>query len=123
MLEVIGGLVLGVAIMLAKDKFMLNDKKQKDASNKKEHDELYAENEKFRRRNKEMERQIEDLLADIRRLHRQSNDKNNEQDEVRSELLSKDNEIKKLRVQNNDLLRIVDEYKKAYQVYELEKKS
>lgn len=64
MLELLGGIVLGgVAGVALKDKIMgqnsQNDNKQREL------DSLYAENEKFSKRNKELERQVEDLLLSL----------------------------------------------------------
>ena len=63
MVELIGGIIVGgVAGVALKDKLMgtnpQNDAKQKEV------DSLYAENEKYGKRNKELERQVEDLLSE-----------------------------------------------------------
>lgn len=66
MIELIGGLVIGgVAGVALKDK-ILGDNNQNN-NKQREIDSLYAENEKFSKRNKELERQVEDLLAELKR--------------------------------------------------------
>ena len=69
MIELIGGLVIGgVAGVALKDKIVGNssqyDNKQRELET------LYAENEKFRQRNKEAERQVEDLMVELDRIRK-----------------------------------------------------
>lgn len=74
MIEFILGTAVGVGGMIVKDKYLGNTSEQQLNSKQKELDSLYAENEKFRKRNKEMERQIEDLLSENQKLKRSFKD-------------------------------------------------
>lgn len=65
MIDVLGAFLLGGATgFVAKDKLFDNKKQQTSRQN--ELDDLYAENEKFSKRNRELERQV-DLYHDTRK--------------------------------------------------------
>ena len=86
MIELVGGVAIGVIGMIAKDKLIGNGKEQKLEAMQRELNTVYQENEKFRRRNKEMERQIEDLLAENQKVRKQFKDKDDDQDDLADEL-------------------------------------
>ena len=111
MIELIGGIVIGgVAGVALKDKIVgnssQNDTKQRELET------LYAENEKFRQRNKEAERQVEDLMVELDRIRKKAKE-NNEEEDLEDELDKAKFELKSLRQQNDELARKVKEYKDA----------
>lgn len=69
MIELLGGIVIGgVAGVALKDKLV--GKQGQDTNKQNEVESLYAENEKFSRRNKELERQVEDLLSELNKVQK-----------------------------------------------------
>lgn len=69
MIELLGGIVIGgVAGVALKDKLV--GKQGQDTNKQNEVESLYAENEKFSRRNKELERQVEDLLYELNKVQK-----------------------------------------------------
>ena len=67
MIELLGGIIIGgVAGAALKDKISGNGAQKEDKQ--KELNALYTENEKFSKRNKELERQVEDLLAELNKI-------------------------------------------------------
>ena len=119
MIEFVLGAVVGVAGgAYAKDKLFGDSQEKQDL--KREMNSLYAENEKFHKKNKEMERQIEDLLAEKQKLRRQYKAKDDDQDDLEDSLADAQKEIKKLRLQNDELSHKMREYKAACEHYELE---
>lgn len=81
---------------------------------------LSDENEKLRKRNKDAERQIEDMLSELEKLRRVAKESSNNQDDLEDDLADAKNELKKLKVQNSNLLRKVSEYEATCQKYEEE---
>lgn len=120
MIEFILGTVVGVGGMIAKDKYLGNTSGQQLNSKQKELESLYAENEKFRKRNKEMERQIEDLLSDNQKLKRSFKDNDDSIDDLKDSLSRSQKEVNKLRLQNDELCRNIQEYKEACEHYKME---
>ena len=103
MVELIGGLVIGgVAGVALKDK-ILGDNNQNN-NKQREIDSLYAENEKFSKRNKELERQVEDLLAELNKVRRQAkaNDETNHIKQRKCKPTSTNRNIKKIRTKLNN---------------------
>ena len=117
---IIVGAAIGVGGMIAKEKLFDSKANASSQSAKKEADFLSDENEKLRKRIKEAERQIEDLMAENQKLHRQYKEKDNDHDELEDELDKAKSEIKKLRLQNEELIHKVSEYKLACNSYENE---
>ena len=120
MIEFIVGAVVGAGGIIAKDKYFGNTSEQQLSTKQKELDSLYAENEKFRKRNKEIERQIEDLLLENQKLKRNSKDNDDSIDDLRDNLLRSQREVNKLRLQNDELCRNIQEYKEACEHYKIE---
>lgn len=120
MIEFIVGAVVGVGGMIAKDKYFGNASEQQLNVKQKELDNLYAENEKFRKRNKEMERQIEDLLSENQKLRRNFKNSDDSMDNLRDNLSRAQREVNKLRLQNDELCRNIQEYKEACDHYKME---
>lgn len=119
MMEFVLGAVIGCAGgYVAKDKLFSNP--QNDLKEKRERDELYAENEKLRSRNKEAERRIEDLVSQNERLNKAAKRTSDNTDDLQDDLEDAKNEIKKLRRQNDELLAKINEYKTACESYEIE---
>ena len=113
------GAALGVGGMIAKDKLAGQNQTFGTKPNP-EADALSDENEKLRKRNREAEIRINDLMAENEKLHRQSKDKDEDQDDLEYDLAKAKSEIKKLRAQNDELLRKIQEYKLACDSYENE---
>lgn len=120
MIEFIVGAVVGAGGVIAKDKYFGNASEQQINAKQKELDSLYAENEKFRKRNKEMERQIEDLLSDNQKLRRSFKNNNDSIDDLKDSLSRSQKEVNKLRLQNDELCRNIQEYKEACDHYKIE---
>lgn len=120
MIEFIAGVVVGAGGMIAKDKYFGNDFEQQINAKQKELDSLYAENEKFRKRNKEMERQIEDLLSENQKFKRSFKDNDDSIDDLKDSLSRSKKEVNKLRLQNDELCRNIQEYKEACEHYKME---
>lgn len=117
---IVVGAAIGVGGMLIKDKLVGSKSGQTIQAVQNEANLLSDENEKLRKRLKEAERQIEDLIAENQKLHRQYKDKTDEQDDLEDELDKAKSEIKQLRLQNEELLQKVNEYKLACDSYENE---
>lgn len=81
---------------------------------------VYAENEKFARRNKELERENEDLLAEISKLRKQAKNNDSDSDELEDALDAAKRENKSLRQQNESLNIKLGEYKAACEALEHE---
>lgn len=120
MIEFIAGLAIGAGGMLAKDKFVGGDSSSKSKAIQEELNRLSDENEKLRNRYKDVERQVEDLQAQNEKLRRQFKDKDDDTDDLKDDLLAAQNEVKKLRAQNDDLARKIQEYKAVCDNYEAE---
>lgn len=120
MTELIIGVALGAAGMYAKDKLLGNSTTNELNAKKREIDELYNENEKLRKRNKDLVRQTEDLQFENNKLKKRSNDTDDANYDLEDDLQKTKSELKKLRVQNDDLYRKLQEYKSACESYELE---
>lgn len=117
---IIVGAAIGVGGMIAKEKIFEQNPNAGTQNTKKEADLLSDENEKLRKRIKEAERQIEDLMAENQKLHRQYKEKDDDHDDLEDELDNAKAEIKKQRMQNEELLRKINEYKLACDSYENE---
>ena len=79
MLELLGGIVIGgVAGITLKDKLLgaqgQNKNKQQELNS------LYAENEKFSKRNKELELQVEDLLSELNKVRKKAQNADDDHD-------------------------------------------
>ena len=120
MTELIIGVAVGVAGMYAKDKYLGNTSTEKLNAKQRELDNVYNENETFRKRNKDLSRQVEDLQFEIDKLRRQSKARNDHQDNLEDDLEDAKTEVKKLHMQNDELYRKLQEYKSACEAYELE---
>lgn len=114
------GVALGVGGMMAKEKFFDGKENVTSQNAKNELDALSDENEKLRKRNREAEKRIDDLMAENEKLRRQFKDKDDDQDDLEDDLAKAKAEVKKLRVQNDELLRKIQEYKLACDSYENE---
>ena len=119
MVELLFGAILGGCAMIAKDKIL---GKETNMSNhlSNELNSLNDENEKLRRRYKEAERQIEDLLVENKNRRKQAKATDNNLDDLEDELDSLKTQIKRLTVRNDELLRKISEYKMICDNYESE---
>ena len=113
--ELLIGAAIGVGAMVAKEKYM--DSKT-NSSIEIQLNELSDENEKLRRRNKEAERQIEDLLAENEKLRRKAKDVDDNFEDLQDELETTKREINKMQMKNDELSRMVQEYKAVCANYE-----
>lgn len=120
MTELIIGIVIGAAGMYVKDKILGNSTTRNLEEKKIELDNMYTENEKIRKKNKDLSRQVEDLQFDNDKLKRQVKDTNNDHHDLQDELDDAKAEIKKLRMQNDEMYRKIQEYKSACESYEME---
>lgn len=121
MTELIIGVAVGAAAgIYAKDKIFGNANAEKLNAKQQEIDNLCNENETLHKRNKNLSRQVEDLQIEVERLRRQAKSKDESQDDLRDDLDDAKAEVKKLRTQNDDLYRKLQEYKSTCESYELE---
>ena len=120
MVEFIAGVAIGVGGMIAKDKYLENENSAQQQTQQREIDNLCNENEKYRKRNKDLERQVEDLLRENEKLRKCFKDKDDMGDDLEDELSLAKSDIKKLRLQNNDLYRKIQEYKETLDAKEVE---
>ena len=120
MVEFIAGVAVGVGGMIAKDKYLGNENSAKQQAQQREIDNLCNENEKIRKRNKDLERQVEDLLAENNKLRKQYKAKDDIGDDLEDELSTAKADVKKLRLQNDDLYRKLQDYKEALDAKEIE---
>ncbi len=119
MIELVGGIVLGgVAGVVLKDKLM-GSNASKD-NKQRELDSLYAENEKYSKRNKDLERQVEDLLSELNKIRKKAKDADDDQDDLQDELDKVNRELKNARLQNEELVRKIKDYKFACDAQEAE---
>lgn len=119
MVELIGGIVIGGVVGVALKDKLVGANTQSD-NKQKEIDSLCAENEKFRKRNKELERQVEDLLSEMGKLRKKAKDADDDQDDLQDELDKAKREMRNIRLQNDELVRKVKEYKAACEAQEAE---
>lgn len=119
MVELIVGAAVGaVGGYMAKDKLSGTSNVVSKLQN--ELNSLSDENEKLRKRNKEAERQVEDLLAEMQKLRRSAKEHQDNSDDVEDELHTAQTKIKKLTQQNDELLRKLQEYKELSTSYKNE---
>ena len=67
-----------------------------------------------------MERQIEDLLSENKKLNKKIKDNEDSKDDLTDDLDDMKRELKKLRSQNDELCSKIQEYKTACGNYEIE---
>ncbi len=120
MTELIIGVALGAVGMYAKDKFLGNSETNKLNAKKRELDELYTKNDKIRKRNKDLTRQVEDLQLENIKLQKRIDDMDDSHNVLEDDLYKIKGELKKLRIQNDELYKKLQEYKSACESYELE---
>lgn len=119
MIELLVGAAIGaVGGAVAKDK--LSGTNNQLAKLQNDLNSVSEENEKLRKRYKEAERQVEDLLAEKNKLQRASKSNSDDKDDMEDELDEAKLKIKKLTVQNDELMRKLQEYKAACSSYENE---
>ena len=118
MLELIVGVAIGAGGMMIKDKVLTSQEEASSAKLQNELNNLSDENEKLRKRNKEAERSIEDLLQEVQSLHKKAKSNNDDCEDLEDVLQTAKNTIKKLTAQNDELLRKISEYKTLCQNYE-----
>jgi chromosome segregation ATPase len=119
MIELLGGIVIGsVVAFTLKEKILgtqdQNTNKQQELNN------LYEENEKFSRRNKELERQVEDLLSELNKVRKKAQIADDNHDDLQDELDRAKKDLKNVRLQNDELARKVREYKATCESQEAE---
>jgi len=81
---------------------------------------LSDENEKLRKRYKEAERQVEDLLAETQKLRRAAKSNEEKSDDREDELDRVRLQVKRLTKQNDELLRKIQEYQEMCSSYEMQ---
>lgn len=119
MIEFIAGAIIGAGGMVAKE-LLTGNGQQTNAAQKRETEQLFAENEKLRNRNRQAERRIEDLMAEIQKLTRKTKDQADSKDDLEDDLTDAKLKLRKLQQQNDELMRKVQEYKSACDSYEQE---
>jgi len=123
MVEFIIGAAVGAGAMIAKDAMSNssgNNVSGSKQANRQETEELYAENEKLRNRNRDAERRIEDLTRELQKANARFKEKDDNTDDLEDDLADAKSKIKKLTQQNDELMRKVQEYKLACEGYEQE---
>lgn len=108
MVEFIGGVLIGgVAGIALKDKVLGGG--ANEAKREAEMKSLYAENEKFAKRNKELERLVEDLQSELARMRRNAKDKDSINEDIEDELDRVRKDLKMSVIQRDELSRKVKE--------------
>ena len=106
--------VLGAGIGAAGTYFINKSQNQGSASpSKVELESLYAENEKLRQRNKDAERQNDDLLAELESLRRKMKSTSENQDDLQDDLEDAKRKVRNLTSENESHKRKVTEYQTA----------
>lgn len=119
MIELIGGIAIGtLAGAMLKDK--IAGAQSQETAKRQELDSLYAENEKSSRRNKELERQVEDLLTELNKVRKKTQIADDAHDDTQDELDRAKRELKSIRMQNDELARKLREYKTTCESQEAE---
>ena len=117
----IGGFITGAIVGTVTGVYITKNKKEASVSPKIDpNNDIYIENERFSKRNKEMSREIEDLQYENRKLRKSIDAKYDDQDDLESDLSKIKREVKQLQSENNKLLLELKEYKAACEGYELE---
>lgn len=121
MMEVIAALVVGgVAGAIAKDKIIGNPELQNKI---REIEKLINENATLREDKKKLSRQVEDLLGELKQVRQASQDNEDDKDDMEDELMKARMELKKVKKQNEELARSLQEYKAVCESQEVEIKS
>lgn len=119
----IGGFITGAAVGTTAGVYIknkLSGEGNKELSLKSQLDEIYLENERFSKRNKEMEREIENLQFENKKLKKSLDEKYDDKDDLESEVNTIKRKVNLLQSQNDNLLLELKEYKTACEGYELE---
>ncbi len=107
------GFIVGAGVGAVGTYLMKNHDTKQANTSRVELESIYSENEKLRHRNKEVERQNEDLLSELDkcRCKMKSNGENHEdlQDDLEDALLK----VKKLTAENAEMRRKLSEYQTA----------
>lgn len=121
MMEVIAALVVGgVAGAIAKDKLIGNPELQNKV---REIEKLMNENATLRDDKKKLSRQVEDLLGELKKVRQASQDNEDDKDDMEDDLMKARMDLKKVKKQNEELTRSLQEYKAACEAQEAEIKS
>lgn len=119
MIETVGAFAVGaIAAVVVKDKLFGNDAELQ--AKQSEINSLSRENERFSNRNKELERQTEDLLAELDKVRKQAKSNESEQFDLEDDLDKAKRELKNLKAQNEELARALKDYKLACEAQEAE---
>ena len=122
MSNLISGLIIGSAVGGAIGYFFKRNSVNRDNANALSN-ELYEVNievEKYRKRYKETEREVEDLQYENSRLRKKLDNKGDSNIDLEGDLEIATEKAKQLEVQNNYLLSELKEYKAANEVQEIE---
>lgn len=118
-MQLIIGIVVGaVVIYLLKDRLPGAGKEVESC--KKELNTLYAENEKFSKQNKELQRQVEDLTTEVNKLRRKSKDADADHDDLEDERDKAKRDLRNLRIQYDAMSSKLKEYENALSAKEAE---
>jgi TolA-binding protein len=102
------GLVIGVAAMVGKDVVLGNN-----TSSKYESDSIKQENERLKNRCKEMQEQIDKLIASNEKKRNDIRTSDDELDDMEEELEEAKRKIKILQAQNKEYAAKIEDYKNA----------
>lgn len=119
MWEFIAGCIAGAGGVMVKDHLMPNTDIEKL---KNQLNEVLTENEKYRSKNKELERLVEDLQSEKMHLKKQSQNNEDAHDDLVDDLDAEKRKNKRLSTQVSDLTAQIEEYKSALQSLEEELK-
>lgn len=122
MIGFVAGLVVGAGGVVAKDMITENNPNSGKNTLRNEADKLSDENETLRKRLRDCETQIDNLLSENEKLRQKSKDYVDDKEDLSDDLDAAKKEIRKLRAQNDELARKVQEYMAACDSYERELK-
>lgn len=119
-IEYVIGATIGAGGMIVKDKIFGSKSSDELARIKRENDSLSDEVEKFKKRQREAENHIEDLMAENQRLIKKGKEKEESQYDIEDERDALKSKIKKLQAEKEELERKVQEYGNACKALESE---
>ena len=111
----IGGVIVGAVIT-----YFIENNRNKSKINdlQKKYNEILNENKKFRQRYNEAERHNQNFEAELEKSQRQKESIVSEKEELQDELGDALKKIKKLTIENNELIHRIEEYKAAISAIE-----
>lgn len=116
MMEFIAGAAVGATVMVAKD--FLSGKSKGREVNISQINEEEEKIEKLQKRNRELERQIEDLLASNKKMYNQQSHSKDNLDNLQDKIEDLQSELKRQRAINEQIIQENQELRDSIKSYE-----